>query len=74
MRAHLTGADDYLLTVARLVERYGAFKDFLGGDEDQQATRMVARRKDRSPDRMRFMAGRAQAGYGTKAAAPQVRP
>ncbi|MEO7239842.1 MAG: transposase [Sphingomicrobium sp.] len=40
-RAHLAGADDALTTVAPLLDRYGDFASFLGGAEDQQATRAL---------------------------------
>ena len=43
VRAHLAGTDDGLVTVAPLIQRYGAFNDFLGRDEDQQATRALRR-------------------------------
>jgi putative transposase len=40
-RAHLAGADDELATVTPLLERVGDFEAFLGGEEDQQATRAL---------------------------------
>jgi putative transposase len=40
-RAHLAGEDDMLVEVAPLLERYGCFATFLGGEEDQQATRAL---------------------------------
>jgi putative transposase len=40
-RAHLAGADDGLATVAPLIARIGDFAAFLGGQEDQQATRAL---------------------------------
>ena len=43
VRAHLAGEDDGLVSVAPLIDRYGTFNDFLGGDEDLQATRMLRR-------------------------------
>jgi putative transposase len=43
VRAHLAGTDDGLVAVAPLLERYGDFAAFLGGEEDQQATRMLRR-------------------------------
>ena len=42
-RAHLAGVDDGLVTVAPLLERFGDFGRFLGGAEDQQATRALRR-------------------------------
>ena len=42
-RTHLAGADDALTTVAPLLDRYGDFASFLGGAEDQQATRTIRR-------------------------------
>jgi putative transposase len=42
-RAHLSGRDDALVTVAPLIERLGDFGAFLGGEEDQQATRALRR-------------------------------
>lgn len=42
-RAHLAGEDDELVEVAPLLDRYGDFSTFLGGDEDQQATRALRR-------------------------------
>lgn len=41
VRAHLSGEDDGLVEVAPLLERYGDFGAFLGGEEDQQATRAL---------------------------------
>ena len=43
VRAHLAEQDDGLVTVAPLLDRYGDFAAFLGGEEDQQATRAVRR-------------------------------
>jgi REP-associated tyrosine transposase len=43
VRAHLAGRDDGLVSVEPLLERYGDFGTFLGGEEDQQATRMLRR-------------------------------
>jgi putative transposase len=40
-RAHLAGEDDELVEVAPLLDRYGDFATFLGGEEDQQATRRL---------------------------------
>lgn len=40
-RAHLAGVDDGLVEVAPLLERLGEFGTFLGGEEDQQATRAL---------------------------------
>jgi putative transposase len=40
-RAHFAGADDELVTVAPLLDRIGDFAAFLGGEEDQQATRAL---------------------------------
>jgi putative transposase len=40
-RAHLSGSDDRLVTVAPLLERVGDFAAFLGSEEDQQATRAL---------------------------------
>jgi putative transposase len=40
-RAHLDREDDRLVTVKPLLERYGDFAAFLGGVEDQQATRAL---------------------------------
>lgn len=40
-RAHLAGKDDQLVQVAPLLERLGDFAAFLGGAEDQQATRAL---------------------------------
>lgn len=40
-RAHFTGEDDELVEVAPLLDRYGDFAGFLGGEEDQQATRAL---------------------------------
>ena len=40
-RAHLAGEDDELVSVAPLLERIGDFAAFLGGPEDQQATRAL---------------------------------
>ena len=40
-RAHQAGEDDELATVAPLLERIGDFAAFLGGEEDQQATRAL---------------------------------
>jgi putative transposase len=40
-RAHLAGGDDGLVEVAPLLERLGEFGTFLGGEEDQQATRAL---------------------------------
>jgi len=42
-RAHLAGRDDALMTAAPFIERYGDFAVFLGGEEDQQATRALRR-------------------------------
>ena len=42
-RAHLAGQNDALVTVAPFIERYGDFRAFLGGEEDQQATRALRR-------------------------------
>ena len=42
-RAHLARRDDELVTVGPLLERLGDFRAFLGGEEDQQATRAVRR-------------------------------
>jgi putative transposase len=39
--AHLAGEDDELVEVAPLLDRYGDFGTFLGGEEDQQATRKL---------------------------------
>jgi putative transposase len=39
--AHLAGKDDGLAIVAPLLERVGDFAAFLGGQEDQQATRAL---------------------------------
>lgn len=39
--AHLAGEDDELVEVAPLLDRYGDFGAFLGGEEDQQATRRL---------------------------------
>jgi putative transposase len=39
--AHLAGEDDGLVEVAPLLDRYGDFRTFLGGEEDQQATRRL---------------------------------
>lgn len=39
--AHLAGEDDGLVEVAPLLDRYGCFATFLGGEEDQQATRTL---------------------------------
>ena len=41
VRAHLAGEDDRLAKVAPLLERVGDFASFLGGEEDQQATRAL---------------------------------
>ena len=41
VRAHLSGKDDGLATVAPLLERIGDFATFLGTAEDQQATRAL---------------------------------
>lgn len=41
VRAHLAGEDDEMVEVAPLLERYGDFAAFLGGDEDQQASRAL---------------------------------
>ena len=41
VRAHLAGKDDQLVQVAPLLERLGDFAAFLGGAEDQQATRAL---------------------------------
>lgn len=41
VRAHLGRIDDPLVEVAPLLERYGDFRAFLGGEEDQQATRAL---------------------------------
>ena len=41
--ALIAGEDDALVEVAPLLERYGDFASFLGGDEDQQATRTIRR-------------------------------
>jgi len=41
VRAHLAGKDDQLVQVAPLLERVGDFAAFLGGAEDQQATRAL---------------------------------
>jgi putative transposase len=41
VRAHLAGEDDELVEVAPLLDRYGCFATFLGGEEDQQATRAL---------------------------------
>ena len=43
VRAHLAGQDDGVVSVAPLIERLGDFGAFLGGDEDQQATRVLRR-------------------------------
>lgn len=43
VRAHLAGRDDGLVTVEPLIERLGDFGTFLGGEEDQQATRLLRR-------------------------------
>lgn len=43
VRAHVAGRDDGLVTVAPLAERLGDFAAFLGGAEDQQATRALRR-------------------------------
>ena len=40
-RAHLAGEDDRLVTVTPMLERIGDFAAFLGGEEDQQATRAL---------------------------------
>jgi putative transposase len=40
-RAHLAGGDDGLVEVAPLLDRVGDFRAFLGGEEDQQATRAL---------------------------------
>lgn len=40
-RAHFAGEDDELVEVAPLLNRYGDFATFLGGEEDQQATRAL---------------------------------
>ena len=40
-RAHLAGRDDVLVRVAPLLDRLGDFAAFLGGAEDQQATRAL---------------------------------
>jgi len=40
-RAHLAGEDDQLATVQPLLERVGDFAAFLGGEEDQRATRAL---------------------------------
>lgn len=40
-RAHLAGEDDELVEVAPLLDRYGDFAAFLGGAEDEQATRAL---------------------------------
>ena len=40
-RAHLAAKDDHLATVAPLLERVGDFVEFLGGEEDQRATRAL---------------------------------
>jgi putative transposase len=40
-RAHLARRDDQLVEVAPLLERLGDFATFLGGTEDQQATRAL---------------------------------
>ena len=40
-RAHLAGVDDGLVEVAPLLARLGEFGTFLGGEEDQQATRAL---------------------------------
>ena len=40
-RAHLAGEDDELVEVAPLLDRLGCFATFLGGEEDQQATRAL---------------------------------
>lgn len=40
-RAHLAGEDDELVEVAPVLDRYGDFAAFLGGPEDQQATRAL---------------------------------
>lgn len=42
-RAHLARQDDSLVTVAPLLERCGDFAQFIGGPEDQQATRALRR-------------------------------
>jgi putative transposase len=39
--AHLAGVDDGVVTVAPLLERIGDFAAFLGGAEDEQATRAL---------------------------------
>jgi len=41
VRAHLAGQDDDLVEVAPLLGRCGDFASFLGGPEDQQATRAL---------------------------------
>ena len=40
-RAHIAGADDRLVEVAPLLDRFGDFASFLGTAEDQQATRAL---------------------------------
>ena len=41
VRAHFAGEDDELVEVAPLLDRYGDFSTFLGGEEDQQAVRAL---------------------------------
>jgi putative transposase len=41
VRAHVAGEDDDLVEVAPVLERYGDFAAFLGGEEDQQSTRAL---------------------------------
>jgi putative transposase len=41
VRAHFGEVDDPLVEVASLLERYGHFCAFLGGEEDQKATRAL---------------------------------
>ena len=42
-RAHLSELDDPLVTVGPFRDRYGCFATFIGGTEDQQATRALRR-------------------------------
>ena len=40
-RAHVAGEDDQLVEVAPLLDRYGEFAAFIGGEQDEQATRAL---------------------------------
>ena len=39
--AHFAGEDDHLVEVAPVLDRFGCFTAFLGGEEDEQATRAL---------------------------------